>query len=54
MRSEHSPDILIGTVAELVAKLHACRHRWGISYFVVRELDDFFLRRRCMSLITRP
>jgi probable F420-dependent oxidoreductase len=35
------PYILIGTVDEIVAKLHACRDRWGISYFVVRELDDF-------------
>jgi alkanesulfonate monooxygenase SsuD/methylene tetrahydromethanopterin reductase-like flavin-dependent oxidoreductase (luciferase family) len=35
------PYILIGTVAEIAAKLHACRHRWGISYFVVRELDEF-------------
>lgn len=35
------PYILIGTVAEIVAKLHACRDRWGISYFVVRELDGF-------------
>ena len=35
------PYILIGTVDQIVAKLRTCRDRWGISYFVVRELDDF-------------
>lgn len=35
------PYILIGTVSEIVAKLHACRDRWGINYFVVRELENF-------------
>ncbi len=36
-----TPYALIGTVDEIVAKLHACRERWGISYFAVRELDAF-------------
>lgn len=35
------PYILIGTVDEIVDKLHTCRDRWGISYFAVRELDAF-------------
>lgn len=35
------PYALIGTVDEIVAQLHRCRERWGISYFVVRNLDDF-------------
>lgn len=35
------PYILIGTVEEIVNKLHTCRARWGISYFAVRELEAF-------------
>ena len=35
------PYLLIGTVDEIVEKLSACHARWGISYFVVRELDSF-------------
>lgn len=35
------PYVLIGTVEEIVDKLHVCRERWGISYFAVRELDAF-------------
>lgn len=35
------PYLLIGTVDEIIAKLHRCRERWGISYFVVRDLDGF-------------
>ncbi len=35
------PYLLIGTVDEIVAKLAACQARWGISYFVVRELEAF-------------
>ena len=31
------PYLLFGTVDEIVAKLHECRDRWGITYFVVRE-----------------
>jgi probable F420-dependent oxidoreductase len=36
-----TPYLLIGTVDEIVAKLLACRERWGITYFVVRELEAF-------------
>lgn len=35
------PYLLIGTVDEIVEKLSACHARWGISYFVVRELEAF-------------
>ena len=35
------PYVLIGTVDEILAKVERCRERWGISYFVVRALDDF-------------
>jgi hypothetical protein len=35
------PHLLIGTVDEIVEKLSACHARWGISYFVVRELETF-------------
>lgn len=35
------PYVLIGTVDEIVAKLHRCRERWGITYFAVRALDEF-------------
>lgn len=35
------PYLMIGTVNEIVEKLHRCRERWGISYFVVRDLDAF-------------
>lgn len=35
------PYMLIGSVDEIVEKIVACRERWGISYFAVRELDDF-------------
>lgn len=35
------PYVLIGTVDEIVEKLVACRDRWGITYFAVRELDGF-------------
>ena len=35
------PYLLIGTVDEIVEKLSACHARWGISYFVVRELETF-------------
>jgi probable F420-dependent oxidoreductase len=36
-----TPYLLIGTVDEIVLHMMTCRERWGISYFVVRELDDF-------------
>ena len=35
------PYALVGTVDEIVAKLFECRRRWGISYFVVRNLESF-------------
>ncbi len=35
------PYVLIGSVEEIVAKIRACRERWGISYFAVRALDEF-------------
>ena len=35
------PYVLIGTVEEIVDQLHRCRDRWGITYFVVRTLDEF-------------
>lgn len=36
-----TPYALIGTVDEIGDKLEQCRHRWGISYFVVRDHDQF-------------
>lgn len=36
-----TPYALIGTVDEIVDKLERCRERWGISYFVVRDHDQF-------------
>lgn len=35
------PYLLVGTVDEIVEKLQTCNARWGISYFVVRELESF-------------
>lgn len=35
------PYLMIGSIDEIVAHVHACRDRWGISYFVVRALDEF-------------
>jgi probable F420-dependent oxidoreductase len=35
------PYTLIGTPEQIIAKAHACRRRWGISYFAVRTLDEF-------------
>jgi probable F420-dependent oxidoreductase len=35
------PYVLIGTVDEIAAKLRRCRDRWGITYFVVRDLEAF-------------
>lgn len=35
------PYVLIGSVQEIVTKILRCRERWGISYFVVRELAAF-------------
>jgi probable F420-dependent oxidoreductase len=36
-----TPYLLFGTPDEIAAKIHACRERWGISYFVVRECAEF-------------
>jgi probable F420-dependent oxidoreductase len=36
-----TPYLLIGSVDEIVLHMMTCNERWGISYFVVRELDDF-------------
>jgi probable F420-dependent oxidoreductase len=36
-----TPYLLIGTAEEIVVQMMTCNERWGISYFVVRELDDF-------------
>ena len=35
------PYLMIGSIDEIVGHVHACRDRWGITYFVVRALDDF-------------
>jgi len=35
------PYALVGSVEEIVEHLYACQDRWGIDYFVVRELDAF-------------
>jgi hypothetical protein len=35
------PYLLIGSVDEIVAQLHANNERWGISYVAVRDLDTF-------------
>jgi probable F420-dependent oxidoreductase len=35
-----SPYMLIGTVDEIVAQLHATRERWGFTYFVTRDADQ--------------
>jgi probable F420-dependent oxidoreductase len=36
-----TPYALFGTVDEIADKLDRCRSRWGISYFVVRDHDQF-------------
>jgi probable F420-dependent oxidoreductase len=36
-----TPYLLVGTVDDIVTHMETCRERWGISYFVVRELDEF-------------
>jgi hypothetical protein len=35
-----APYMLIGTVDEIVAQLHAARERWGFSYFVTRDAEQ--------------
>lgn len=39
--AQATPYLLCGTVDAIVDKLRACRDRWGITYFVVRERDAF-------------
>lgn len=44
LTSEHldiTPYAMTGTVEQVADKLEACRERWGISYFVVRDCDAF-------------
>lgn len=36
-----TPFLAIGTHDEIAEHLLACRQRWGISYFVVRDVDAF-------------
>ena len=36
-----TPYLLMGTVDEMVDHLLGCRDRWGISYFSVRDLENF-------------
>ncbi len=36
-----TPYLLVGTVEEIVEKVARCQRELGISYFVVRTLDDF-------------
>lgn len=36
-----TPYLAVGSVDQIVAHLHGCNERWGISYVVVRELDAF-------------
>jgi probable F420-dependent oxidoreductase len=36
-----TPYVLFGTVDEIAEKLERCRQRWGISYFVVRDQQQF-------------
>jgi probable F420-dependent oxidoreductase len=36
-----TPFLLMGTVDEMVDHLFECRHRWGISYFSVRDIEAF-------------
>jgi probable F420-dependent oxidoreductase len=35
------PYILVGSVDEIVQQMRTGKERWGISYYVVRELDAF-------------
>jgi probable F420-dependent oxidoreductase len=36
-----TPFLALGTHAEIADHLRACRERWGISYFTVRDLEAF-------------
>jgi hypothetical protein len=35
------PYLMIGSIDEIAGHVHACQERWGITYFVVRALDEF-------------
>jgi probable F420-dependent oxidoreductase len=39
--ARETPYLLVGSVDEIVLHVMTCRERWGISYFTVRELDEF-------------
>ena len=36
-----TPFLALGTEDEIAAHMQACRERWGISYFTVREVESF-------------
>ena len=36
-----TPFLALGTHDEIADHLLACRNRWGISYFSVRDIDGF-------------
>jgi probable F420-dependent oxidoreductase len=36
-----TPFLALGTHADIAAHLDACRERWGISYFTVRDVEAF-------------
>lgn len=40
-QADQIPYLLVGTVDEIVDKVKACESRWGIRYFVVREIEAF-------------
>jgi probable F420-dependent oxidoreductase, MSMEG_2516 family len=45
-----TPFLAIGTQDEIADHLHACRERWGISYFTVRDVASFApLITRCRA-----
>ncbi len=38
---EATPYVMAGSVGEVAEKILACRERWGVSYFVVRDREAF-------------
>ncbi len=48
------PYLMVGSIDEIVGHVHACRERWGITYFVVRALDEFAPDPRRVRLTCRP
>ena len=48
------PYLMVGSIDEIVGHVHACRERWGITYFVVRALDEFAPDPRRVRLTRRP